>query len=107
MYSRRPLSIVTTASATTVIHVTMGICTTVRAFLLSEDGRYHMNKYHHYRRNHFSLHSIAATPLLYSGYNRHYSYCGPELLLKRWIHGYVALPLIRSFYCQILSRDFM
>jgi hypothetical protein len=59
--------------------------------------RYHMNKYHHYRRNHSSLHSIAATPILDSGYNRYYSYCGPELLLERWIHGYVALPPIRSF----------
>jgi hypothetical protein len=56
-----------------------------------------MNKYHHYRRNHSSLHSIAATPILDSGYNRYYSYFGPELLLERWIHGYVALPLIRSF----------
>jgi hypothetical protein len=64
----------------------------------------HTNKYHHYRRNHSSLHSIATTPILDSGYNRYYSYCGPELLLERWIHGYAALPPIRSFTAKIIQR---
>jgi hypothetical protein len=64
----------------------------------------HMNKYHHYRRNHSSLHSVATTPILDSGYNRYYSYCGPELLSERWIPGYVALTPIRSFTAKFYTE---
>jgi hypothetical protein len=57
---------------------------------------YHMHGYYGVPGNHSSHHFVASTPILDSVYNRYYSYCGPELLMERWIHADVALPLIRS-----------
>ena len=49
----------------------------------------------------------ASTPILDSGYNGYYSYCGPELLMERWIHADVALPLIRSFTANFVQSFLM
>jgi hypothetical protein len=66
----------------------------------------HTGRHHQEHRNDSSLHSIATTPILDSRYSWNYSYCDSEQLLERWIHGYVALLLIRSFTANFI-RDFM